>query len=97
MELSQAQKQVIDTKGKSLLVSASAGSGKTFVVIQRIIESIKQGADVSRLLVLTFTNAAASELKERLISSLHSLKDEYLSTGDTRNAKRIAKQIFTLE
>lgn len=93
MELSQAQKQVIDTKGKSLLVSASAGSGKTFVVIQRIIESIKQGADVSRLLVLTFTNAAASELKERLVSSLHSLKDEYLTIGDNRNAKRIAKQI----
>ena len=40
MELSQAQKQVINTKNKSLLVSASAGSGKTFVVIERIIESI---------------------------------------------------------
>lgn len=93
MELSQAQKQVIDTKGKSLLVSASAGSGKTFVVIQRIIESIKQGADVSRLLVLTFTNAAASELKERLVSSLHSLKNEYFTIGDSKNAKRIAKQI----
>ncbi len=93
MELSQAQKQVINTKNKSLLVSASAGSGKTFVVIQRIIESIKEGADVSRLLVLTFTNAAASELKERLVSSLYTLKDEYLDKGDSKNASRIAKQI----
>lgn len=93
MELSEAQKQVINTKEKSLLVSASAGSGKTFVVIQRIIESIKQGADVSRLLVLTFTNAAASELKERLVTSLHSLKDEYLKAGDKKQASRIAKQI----
>ena len=93
MELSQAQKQVIDTQNKSLLVSASAGSGKTFVVVQRIIEGIKQGADISRLLVLTFTNAAASELKERLISSLYNLKDEYLTQGDISNARRIAKQI----
>jgi len=93
MELSQAQRQVIDTKNKSLLVSASAGSGKTFVVIERIIESIKSGADVSRLLVLTFTNAAASELKERLTNSLYSLKDKYLEAGDKKNASRIAKQI----
>lgn len=93
MELSKAQKQVIETKNKSLLVSASAGSGKTFVVIQRIIESIKEGADVSRLLVLTFTNAAAAELKERLVTSLHELKNEYLKQGDNINAKRIAKQI----
>ena len=93
MELSNAQKQVINTKNKSLLVSASAGSGKTFVVIERIIESIKCGGDVSRLLVLTFTNAAASELKERLISSLYNLKDEYLNAGDKKEASRIAKQI----
>ncbi|MBQ8044233.1 MAG: helicase-exonuclease AddAB subunit AddA [Clostridia bacterium] len=93
MELSHAQKQVINTKDKSLLVSASAGSGKTFVVIERIIESIKQGADVSRLLVLTFTNAAASELKERLVTSLYNLKDEYLSQGNKKEASRIAKQI----
>lgn len=93
MELSYAQKQVIDSQNKSLLVSASAGSGKTFVVIERIIESIKNGADVSRLLVLTFTNAAASELKERLVKSLYSLKDEYLKQGAGMSAKRIAKQI----
>ena len=93
MELSYAQQQVINTKNKSLLVSASAGSGKTFVVIERIIESIKKGADVSRLLVLTFTNAAASELKERLVSSLYSLKDELLEKGDKKEATRIAKQI----
>ncbi len=93
MELSYAQQQVINTKNKSLLVSASAGSGKTFVVIERIIESIKNGADVSRLLVLTFTNAAASELKERLVTSLYSLKDELLEKGDKKEATRIAKQI----
>ena len=93
MELSYAQQQVINTKNKSLLVSASAGSGKTFVVIERIVESIKSGADVSRLLVLTFTNAAASELKERLVTSLYSLKDELLEKGNKLEARRITKQI----
>ncbi len=93
MELSVAQKQVIDTKNKSLLVSASAGSGKTFVVIERIIQGIKEGADVSRLLVLTFTNAAASELKERLVNKLYDLKEEYMLCGDIKNATRITKQI----
>ncbi len=93
MELSYAQQQVINTKNKSLLVSASAGSGKTFVVIQRIIESIKAGADVSRLLVLTFTNAAASELKERLVTSLYSLKEELIQKGEKDEVARITKQI----
>jgi len=93
MELSYAQQQVINTRNKSLLVSASAGSGKTFVVIERIIESIKQGADVSRLLVLTFTNAAASELKERLVTRLYTLRDEMLDMGNKHEAARITKQI----
>ena len=93
MELSYAQQQVINTKNKSLLVSASAGSGKTFVVIERIIESIKAGADVSRLLVLTFTNAAASELRERLVTSLYTLKEELMNNGDKVEVTRITKQI----
>lgn len=93
MNLTKSQELIVNTKNKTLLVSASAGSGKTFVVIERIIESIKKGQDVSRLLVLTFTNAAASELKERLINKLYELKDEYLRKGDKANSVRIAKQI----
>ncbi|MBR6689359.1 MAG: UvrD-helicase domain-containing protein [Clostridia bacterium] len=93
MELTKSQKLVINTKNKSLLVSASAGSGKTFVVVERIVESIKSGKDISSMLILTFTNAAASELKERIVSKLYDIKEEYLKAGDKENAKRIAKQI----
>jgi len=93
MELTNSQKLVINTKNKSLLVSASAGSGKTFVVVERIVESIKAGRDISTMLILTFTNAAASELKERIVNKLYDVKDEYIKLGDKENAKRIAKQI----
>ena len=93
MDLTTSQNLVINTKNKELLVSASAGSGKTFVVIERIIDSIKKGQDVSKLLVLTFTNVAASELKERLVNKLNDLKEEYLKLEDKMGAIRIAKQI----
>ena len=93
MELTNAQKLVINTKNKSLLVSASAGSGKTFVVTERIVESIKSGKDISAMLILTFTNAAAAELKERIVNRLYDVKEEYIQAGDTESAKRIAKQI----
>ena len=46
MELTNSQKLIITTKNKSLLVSASAGSGKTFVVVERIVDSIKAGKDI---------------------------------------------------
>lgn len=93
MELTKSQKLVINTKNKRLLVSASAGSGKTFVVVERIVESIKAGGDISSMLILTFTNAAASELKERIVNKLYDVKEEYIKVGDKENAKRIAKQI----
>lgn len=93
MELTNAQKLVINTKNKSLLVSASAGSGKTFVVVERIVESIKSGRNIDSMLILTFTNAAASELKERIVNKLYDVKEEYILSGDRENAKRIAKQI----
>ena len=93
MDLTDSQKLVIKTKDKSILVSASAGSGKTFVVVERIIESIKSGKDISNLLVLTFTNAAASELKERIVKKLHEVKNEYIKNDNIEEAKRISKQI----
>ncbi|MDD4124545.1 MAG: UvrD-helicase domain-containing protein [Eubacteriales bacterium] len=65
-----AQNDAIATRGKTLLVSAGAGSGKTTVLTRRIIESIKRGTDINDLLVVTFTNAAAASLKDKLYSSL---------------------------
>ena len=63
------QKQAIDLRGKSLLVAAAAGSGKTAVLVERIIQIISDEAcpvDLDQLLVVTFTNAAAAEMKERI-------------------------------
>lgn len=69
MALTKEQTQVRDLRGKNMLVSAAAGSGKTFVLVQRIISEIldeSNGVDVDRILVVTFTTAAAAEMKERI-------------------------------
>ncbi|MFT4145651.1 MAG: UvrD-helicase domain-containing protein [Mobilitalea sp.] len=69
MSWTEAQQKVIDTRNKNLLVSAAAGSGKTAVLVERIITMISEGdkpLDIDRLLVVTFTNAAAAEMRERI-------------------------------
>ena len=60
------QQTAIDTHGKNIIVSAGAGSGKTAVLTERIFKMLLNGYDISRLLVLTFTNAAALEMKTRI-------------------------------
>ena len=68
---SAAQLRAIEERGKNLLVAAAAGSGKTSVLVERIIRRILQGeTDVDRLLVVTFTNAAAAEMRERIEAAL---------------------------
>ena len=67
------QQQVLDLRGRSLLVSAAAGSGKTAVLVQRIIGMVTDPIhpiDIDRLLVMTFTRAAAGEMKDRLQKAL---------------------------
>lgn len=69
MGWTEAQQKVIDTRNKNLLVSAAAGSGKTAVLVERIISMISEGdkpLDIDHLLVVTFTNAAAAEMRERI-------------------------------
>lgn len=68
------QRQVIDTHGCNLLVSAAAGSGKTAVLVERIVKMVSDAehpADIDRLLVVTFTNAAAAEMRERISAALN--------------------------
>ena len=60
------QDKAIRTTGNNIIVSAGAGSGKTAVLSERILEKIKQGVSVDSLLVLTFTEAAAYEMKSRI-------------------------------
>lgn len=74
------QQQCIYSHGGTLLVSAAAGSGKTSVLVQRIIERITDAEnpiDVNRLLVVTFTRAAAAEMKNRLAEKLTELIHEH--------------------
>ena len=73
MGWTKAQQKVIDTRNKDLLVSAAAGSGKTAVLVERIISMISEGdnpLDIDRLLVVTFTNAAAAEMRDRIGSAI---------------------------
>ena len=60
------QDQAINDAGKDILVSASAGSGKTTVLVERVLKKILSGTPVSSLLIITFTKAAAREMKERI-------------------------------
>ena len=67
------QKLAIDTRKRDVLVTASAGTGKTAVLSQRCVEILKDKnnpVDVSRVLVLTFTDAAAEEMRSRISAQL---------------------------
>lgn len=73
VEYTHEQQKVIDTHGRSLLVSAAAGSGKTAVLVERIVKMVSDGghpADIDRLLVVTFTNAAAAQMRERVSDAI---------------------------
>ena len=67
------QEQVINLRNRNILVSAAAGSGKTAVLVERILSKIcdpKKPVDIDRLLIMTFTRAAAGEMKERISNSI---------------------------
>ena len=67
------QEQVIQLHNRNILVSAAAGSGKTAVLVERIVRMVCDEAhpvDIDRLLIVTFTNAAASEMRERIASGI---------------------------
>lgn len=78
MALTEAQQSAVDIRDRTLLISAAAGSGKTYTLTQRIIKSIiEDGQDLSRLLIVTFTRAAAGELKEKISKALASAIAEH--------------------
>jgi len=72
----EQQREAIESRGKSLLVSAAAGSGKTAVLVERIVSRIAEGYDADRFLVVTFTRAAAEEMRERIRNRLEALLAE---------------------
>ena len=73
MKFTPEQQRVIELHNSTILVSAAAGSGKTAVLVERIIRMICDGehpADIDRLLIVTFTNAAAAEMRERIAAGI---------------------------
>ena len=71
------QQEAIDKEGTNIIVSAGAGSGKTAVLSERVLRKLKDGVNVNELLILTFTKAAAFEMKERIRKKIE--KEETLS------------------
>ena len=77
INFSNEQQLAIDSRGQNIIVSAGAGSGKTAVLTERIRKLLRSGIKANELLVLTFTNAAAAEMKERIVKAMS--KDELLN------------------
>ena len=70
MQWTKMQKRAIEARGSSLLVSAAAGSGKTTVMVERILSLALEGVPLDRMLIVTFTRAAASSMREKLTREL---------------------------
>ena len=93
------QLSVIDSRDQSLLVSAAAGSGKTAVLVQRILDQILDRAhpvEIDRMLIVTFTNAAAMQLREKIRSRLEEVQDEASAAGDERTLDTASRQLSLL-
>ena len=97
-----AQKSAIDTRDCNVLVSAAAGSGKTAVLVERIISMITdpdKNIDIDRLVVVTFTKAAAAQMKDKIRKALDSMLDE--NPGDMNLLRQITllnnAQITTID
>lgn len=83
------QQKVIDTRDRNVLVSAAAGSGKTAVLVERILAMVKDPVhpiDIDQLLVVTFTRAAAGEMKERIGRALQQSLAENPANSGTAEA-----------
>lgn len=94
MEWTKEQKQAIYEKGSNILVAAAAGSGKTAVLVERIINKIiNENIDIDRLLVVTFTNAAASEMRERILNAIYKKLEE---TQNEQKEAKLQRQITLL-
>ena len=81
------QKNAIDARDNNILVSAAAGSGKTAVLVERVISLItgSDPVDVNRLLIVTFTKAAAAEMRSRISKALY---DKQKLNPNDSNIKR---------
>lgn len=91
MKFSPSQQRVIDVRNKNILVSAAAGSGKTTVLVERIIKLlINENENIDKFLIVTFTNAAASGMKQKIHKSLVN------AMQNSDNKEHLSKQLNLL-
>ena len=90
--LTDEQRKIVDDRGGELLVSAAAGSGKTRVLVERLLDRVtKEGIDIDRFLVITFTKAAAAELRGRIAQEL---SDRLAETPNDRHLRRQTTLVY---
>ena len=98
------QKEAIEKNGKNIIVSAGAGSGKTFVLKERVLRNVKENTSIDNLIILTFTKNAASEMKDRIrkILKKNNLEDAkyvdsaYITTFDSFAGSLVRKYNYLL-
>ena len=92
MKWNEAQERAIFTRDKNILVSAAAGSGKTAVLTERIRQMVvRESVSVDEMLIVTFTNAAAAELRERIHKGILEAMEE-----DSTDAAALQEQLDLL-
>ena len=105
MAWTKEQEEAIYKSGTNIIVSAGAGSGKTAVLTERVIQKVKSGVHVNELLILTFTKAAAGEMKERIRASLKTngfdeelklIDSAYITTFDSYALSIVKKYHYLL-
>lgn len=90
MKWTKAQENVLNSRG-NVLVSASAGSGKTTVMLQKVLMLLKSGYNINRFLVMTFSNASAAEMRDKLVQKLY----EEIRAGETKLKKQLEMLNFS--
>ena len=101
-EWTASQKKVIENRNKNLLVSAAAGSGKTTVLVERIIRMItdpENPVDIDKLVVITFTRAAAAQMRQKISDELEKLIEKEPENTLYRRQQRLVgnAQICTID
>lgn len=91
MDFTEDQERAINTRGGKILVSAAAGSGKTAVLSERVLRFVLNGGDINKLLVVTFTSAAALEMKGRIKEKIEQ------SISKNKDNKHLIKQLTLID
>ena len=96
MDWTPEQLDAIESDQPELLVSAAAGSGKTAVLVARVLRMLRQGGDITRLLIVTFTRAAAAEMRERISGALEKeISDPHLYRQQQRMGRAKISTLHT--